>query len=292
MLLAGLMMLGLAYLAEATPPAGSVGEGETIFQEKCVACHTIGGGDLVGPDLKNVTVKRDRDWLERFIYEPDKMLAEGDLLATQLLKQYNDIPMPSLELSEDQVASILAYLETQSDVELEVPAEEPEEGVAEVELEKPEAPEERMELMVGDPLTGKSLFTGAIRFQNRGPPCMACHNIGGISALGGGLLGPDLTETFSKFGDAGVSSLLETLPFPTMKPIYDDRPLTPEEQTHLKAFLQTVVERQLTQDTAEFGLLAVVGLAVAILLVQVVWWRRLWAVRRPMVREASKREVE
>ncbi|MFN3338009.1 MAG: hypothetical protein ACK42I_10985, partial [Thermomicrobium sp.] len=45
----------------------------------------------------------------------------------------------------------------------------------------------------GDPIRGKELFTGVLRFENGGPPCQACHSIGGIGALGGGQLGPDLT---------------------------------------------------------------------------------------------------
>ena len=42
----------------------------------------------------------------------------------------------------------------------------------------------------GNAETGKDLFTGVVRFQNGGPPCMACHSTGGIGALGGGSLGP------------------------------------------------------------------------------------------------------
>src|SRR4030065_1033317 len=37
--------------------------GEGIFQQKCSACHTVGGGRSVGPDLAGVTSTRDRAWL-------------------------------------------------------------------------------------------------------------------------------------------------------------------------------------------------------------------------------------
>lgn len=44
--------------------------GKALFQGKCAGCHTIGGGKLVGPDLKGVTTTRDHEWFERFISAP------------------------------------------------------------------------------------------------------------------------------------------------------------------------------------------------------------------------------
>ena len=40
-----------------------IAAGMTTFDEKCSACHTIGSGPLVGPDLAGVTVVRDHEWL-------------------------------------------------------------------------------------------------------------------------------------------------------------------------------------------------------------------------------------
>ncbi|HRP68599.1 MAG TPA: c-type cytochrome, partial [Turneriella sp.] len=84
--------------------------GQKIFNEKCTACHTIGKGKTVGPDLKGVTTRRDPQWLTRWIMEPDKALAEKDETALALLKEFNNVPMPNFGITEAQAKDIIAYL--------------------------------------------------------------------------------------------------------------------------------------------------------------------------------------
>ena len=86
---------------------------EYLFESRCGACHTIGNGDRVGPDLAGVTARRDRAWVSRYLAEPDRMRAEGDPIATALFAKYNNVPMPNLRLSGIEVAGLLSYLETQ-----------------------------------------------------------------------------------------------------------------------------------------------------------------------------------
>ena len=52
--------------------------GEDLYNTRCTACHTIGQGDKLGPDLLGVVSKRDRQWLLRWLMEPDVMLKEKD----------------------------------------------------------------------------------------------------------------------------------------------------------------------------------------------------------------------
>ena len=78
--------------------------GEQVFQKKCVGCHTIGGGKLVGPDLAGVTSRREEGWLFRQIQQPDTLIAEKDPIALQLLKESDNVPMVSLELGDQEVA--------------------------------------------------------------------------------------------------------------------------------------------------------------------------------------------
>lgn len=63
-------------------------QGEQLFTAKgCNACHTIGGGRLVGPDLSEVTERRDYAFVVGIIVNPDSMLANDDT-ARALLARY------------------------------------------------------------------------------------------------------------------------------------------------------------------------------------------------------------
>jgi hypothetical protein len=46
------------------------------------------------------------------VAEPDRVLAEGDPIATALVAKYKNIPMPNLRLDHEEVAAILSFLET------------------------------------------------------------------------------------------------------------------------------------------------------------------------------------
>ena len=102
---------GKSY-AEARPL--SVGQGEYLFASRCSACHTLGQGDKMGPDLLGVTTRRDRAWLARYVAEPDKMLADGDPIATALFQKYKNTRMPNLRLGSADVVAVLSYLEARS----------------------------------------------------------------------------------------------------------------------------------------------------------------------------------
>ena len=99
---------------EAAPARQSGTGGETIFQAKCAACHTIGKGKLVGPDLKDVTVQRDPQWLKTFIANPEKLFSAKDPTALKLLSEYNNVKMPALGLTDAEVDALVAYLGSSS----------------------------------------------------------------------------------------------------------------------------------------------------------------------------------
>jgi protein SCO1/2 len=87
--------------------------GQYLFAKQCAACHTIGHGDKIGPDLQGVAAARERNWLTRYISEPDKMLAAGDPIAKTLAAKYT-VTMPNLRLGQIDVTAIVNFLSAQN----------------------------------------------------------------------------------------------------------------------------------------------------------------------------------
>ena len=101
-----------SYAVLREPP--KVDGGEYLFRSRCATCHTIGQGDGIGPDLANVTKRRDRSWVGRYIVEPDKMLEERDPVAVELFAKYKNVRMPNLSLGARDVAVLLSHIEKAS----------------------------------------------------------------------------------------------------------------------------------------------------------------------------------
>ncbi len=258
--------------AYATGPA-QADDGSAIFASKCAACHTIGKGKSVGPDLKGITTTEDPTWLKSWISAPSTLIKAGDPKATRLVKQY-PLQMPDLGLSSPDVDAVMAYIAQQS-------------GSAKANVKGPLAPVAAMP--PGDGAAGRELFVGGAHFKNGGPPCMSCHSISGIGALGGGTLGPDLTDAYRKYGgDAGLASFLSSVPTATMSAVWTKQPMTPQEIANLTAFVKegAVTERPLDA-IAKLTLMAALGLIILVLIGATYWRRRLLGVRIPLVARAK-----
>jgi len=96
--------------ASATPTDPDAVAGKLAFESKCLACHSIGEGRKLGPDLAGVSKRRDRAWLGRWLKEPEKML-QSDAAAQALLKEYNNVPMPNQSLGDAEIRQYLRYFE-------------------------------------------------------------------------------------------------------------------------------------------------------------------------------------
>jgi protein SCO1/2 len=103
--------------AERPPlPAYVKDKGAYLFQSRCSACHTIGEGDSLGPDLRNVTLNRSKAWLNSFIADPARAMAKNDPIATALYKKYNELLMPDLKLSDVDLQALVGFL-TEKDLQ-------------------------------------------------------------------------------------------------------------------------------------------------------------------------------
>lgn len=268
-------MLVVSLLAALAVRASA--DGKTVFENNCSGCHTIGGGNSVGPDLKGVAQGQSAEWITRFIREPDRVIAEKDPIALGLLKQFGNVAMPNLGLSADDVAAVAGYL-----------------GVAPVTAAAPAAPAAAgaataastpvaASTPAGDADVGGRLFQGSKPLAGGGPQCMSCHSVAGPGILGGGALGPDLTPVFRKYGAQGLPSVLQTVAFPTMAPLYRDHPLTAGEAADITAFLSKAGAGVAVESLIPVLSLALTCSVVLYMLLSLLWRGRLRRVRESLL---------
>ncbi|MGE5095658.1 MAG: multicopper oxidase domain-containing protein [Betaproteobacteria bacterium] len=94
--------------ASATPTDPVAVRGKLAFENKCLACHSLGGGKKVGPDLAGVTKRRTESWLVRWLKSPETML-RTDPDAKKLLQEYNNLPMPNQNVNDPEIREYLEY---------------------------------------------------------------------------------------------------------------------------------------------------------------------------------------
>ena len=261
-------VLVLASLAEA-----SAQDAAAYFKKSCTSCHTIGGGALTGPDLKDVTKRADKAWLVDFVNDPKSVIDKGDPYAAKLLREARGVVMPKTEgMTKDRAAELIALIEAESRLEksqfkgLEV-------------SDRPFVP--------ADVEYGRQLFTGVASLKAGGAACISCHSAGRIAGLGGGHLGPDLTQAFARLeGRKALAAWLSAPATAVMGKAFGSAALDADEVLPLVAFLKDANERGDSPDTAHGLDFLVLGVAVAagvLVLFDVAWKSRFRAVRGPLV---------
>ncbi|MDX5421261.1 MAG: c-type cytochrome [Hymenobacteraceae bacterium] len=95
--------------------------GAALFKNNCVVCHSAGSEVIVGPGLKGITDRRSESWLIKWIKNSQALIQAGDPDAVAVYNEYNKQAMPSFAFSDDEVRSILAYIDSQADVAAAVP---------------------------------------------------------------------------------------------------------------------------------------------------------------------------
>lgn len=207
-----------APASDAAPSPAAI-----FFGKKCGGCHSLGEGDRTGPDLLNVQTRRDRAWITAFIRGAGAVIDAGDPTATELVTKFKGMRMPDQLVGDDEMAALLAYL-----------SECDKKGGCKISTG---LVKKATEATPADIAAGRALFEGRTALSNGGAACISCHNVRDVGLLGGGTLAKDLTFAYARLGDVGLSSALDTTPFPIMKDIYAKRTLTQAEAFQLKAFL-------------------------------------------------------
>ena len=86
--------------------------GSDLFTQNCGACHSVGKGKLVGPDLKGVQDRHTDAWLVKWITSSQSLVNAKDKDAMKLFQENNQIVMPDQALNSSQIQSILGYIKT------------------------------------------------------------------------------------------------------------------------------------------------------------------------------------
>ncbi len=245
----------------------------------CFSCHTIGGGRLVGPDLKGVTERRSREWLVSFILNPKAMIDRGDPDALQILDEARGVVMSTIPgITRDRIDALIDLIEIESQLEKS-------QFVGLQISDRPFTDKDRQ--------AGREFFSGGRQFANGGPACVSCHTVLGIGGLGGGRLGPDLTRAYERIG--GRRPLVAWLFSPataTMKPVYAGHALESEEILSLVAHLEQSAQQSGDDTSVAQMNFFLIGLGCATLLLftfDILWRWRFRAVRRPLILDVRER---
>ncbi len=247
---------------------------QQFYKQNCASCHTIGGGRLTGPDLKNIHERKDEQWIKDFIEDPLAVINSGDLYARQIVEESRGVIMPKVGgLTPFIIQSLVDFIKEESAKEKSVFG-------GSTLADSPLTP--------SDIVKGRALFVGEMPFENNGPTCIACHSIAGEGKLGGGLLGPDLTDVYGRLG--GKTALAAWLSSPaseTMGPIYAKHPIDESEVLPLVAFFKDKASMNVAEagmHDFNFLIFGFVGLAIVLILFDLFWGNRLRSVRRKMIK--------
>lgn len=256
-------------------------EAAGFFKQNCTSCHTIGGGRLTGPDLKDVTTRRDRQWLVQFLQSPKAMIDGGDPYAVKLQQEARGVVMPNIGgMSPQQAQALLDMITAESKL--------PRSQFAGMQIsDRP--------LTAQDIAKGRLIFLGEQTLTTGGPACISCHTIRGMQLLGGGRLGPDLTRVYERLqGRKGLASWLSAPASPTMAPVFKAHAIQPEEILSLVALFEDSAKRGGEADTTpvlNFFLLGVGGMVLGLVSLDLVWKKRFRGVRWSLVhRENGQNE--
>lgn len=100
--------------------AQDAAKGKELFNTNCAACHAL-DSKMVGPALRGVATKYEKDWLYKWINNSAALIASGDATAVKVYEENGKIPMTAFpQLTPADIDNILAYTSEP------IPAPEPE----------------------------------------------------------------------------------------------------------------------------------------------------------------------
>lgn len=278
--------VAIAALLCASPILVSAQDkGEAVFKQTCVACHTIGKGKLVGPDLANVHTRHTEAWIKSFVRSSQTVIKSGDKYADSLFKAFNQVTMPdNPSITDENIKDLLKYIASNS----------PAVQSASLTASPASTDQEVVSISAEDINTGKQLFIGNTRFANGGVTCNSCHNVEKLGIISGGALAKDLTDIPSRMDYQGTKALIAGMlaGTPAMQQSFKNKPLTEDEIAALAAFLSSPVETKPHAVVKEANIMlwnGIIGAFLLLILFTFFWSKRK---QRPVNETIFKRQIK
>lgn len=92
-----------------------INTGKMVFEKNCASCHHFKSNGI-GPDLSGITDKVPATWLINFIKNPSALITSKDRRADSLFRQFKSIMPPFVQLQNDEITGLLAFLHTHQSV--------------------------------------------------------------------------------------------------------------------------------------------------------------------------------
>ena len=104
-----ILLVTLLFPYLGTSQEADIQAGKALFNTNCAACHQL-NRKAVGPALRGVTEKYDKEWLYNWIKNGTQMIKDGDPQAVAIWEEYNRAVMTNYpQFSNEQIDNILAY---------------------------------------------------------------------------------------------------------------------------------------------------------------------------------------
>ena len=104
-----ILLFSTIFSANLIAQEPDVQKGKSLFNSQCAACHKL-NRNLVGPALKGVSAKYEKDWLYSWIKNSQALIKSGDPQAVAIYEEWNKVAMNAFpNLSNEDIDNILAY---------------------------------------------------------------------------------------------------------------------------------------------------------------------------------------